>query len=191
MRRRLIPGTALMFLDFETTGLSPADQPIAVGGILVNHILSELERFEMHICTDALREQYRDQSDWLPAHKAAFAVHKIPLKKVLQEGVSPQHVLHQIDRMFADWCAGAKEKAIIVSDNAAFEMAQYQKLLASVNRATQFHHSAWDVSFILELASLASETLSKPHNALKDAELLLSLTRKAVRSFGLYCAGQG
>jgi oligoribonuclease (3'-5' exoribonuclease) len=161
--------------DFETTGLDPnRDYPIEIACVFTDmhfNVINTYHSLIRYSFSDLFIKTGEDEIIWRKEYQTAYNVHRIEPVKILELGSPAHYVVNELNQVINNLKQMYNNaRAIIVSDNAYFEMAYMKRLynLANKDKEFPFHYSAWDTNLLLHLASDVGDFVSV-HRAYQDA----------------------
>jgi oligoribonuclease (3'-5' exoribonuclease) len=161
--------------DFETTGLDPSrDYPIEIACVFTDihfNVMNVYHSLIRYPFSELFIKTGEDEVVWRKEYQDAYNVHRIKPIEVLELGSPAHHVVSEMNRVINNLKQMYSDaRAIIISDNAYFEMAYMKRLynLANKDNEFPFHYSAWDINLLLGLISDIGDSVPV-HRAYQDA----------------------
>lgn len=175
--KKLISVGSYCFLDYETTGvdISPTSsvKPVQIGAIFTDPQLNILVEYSRYIKWNSI--MYHDK--WPPKWQKCARIHKIPIKKIKEEGLWAYEVKNDILEICKDIQkhVDTKQKCAIITDAPQFEMFFTDMIMDYMDKGDfsyPFRINAWSIHPLFDLFKIPSDHAIKPHDALGDARLL-------------------
>lgn len=158
-----------IIFDVETTGLEEDDFAIEIGMIIVDQTFKILDAYSTLAIPpiEVMNRLTENDTTWAASAAEAYAIHKISVNDVLNEGLDYSLLAQRIKQLAVQYTLN-KRKPILISDNAYFDTFHFTKIVPNKNQF--FHYSTWDTNLMFACAKIADPISA--HRALADTFLL-------------------